>query len=89
MGNQNTVNCQHLADINLSALNRGITQCEECGVSAPTRVCMTCGHVGCCESTRGHARAHSLEAGHPLIRELPNSSDSFTWCYQCNAYISI
>jgi CPA1 family monovalent cation:H+ antiporter len=48
---------------------------------------MTCGHIGCCESTNGHGRAHALDNHHPLIRELPNTERSFTWCYDCNAYI--
>jgi CPA1 family monovalent cation:H+ antiporter len=48
---------------------------------------MTCGHVGCCESTRGHARAHALAEHHPLIRELPIRERAFTWCYDCNAYL--
>ena len=89
MGNQNAATCHHLKDINLSVLERQTSQCEECGLGAPTRVCLTCGHVGCCESTRGHARAHALETQHPLIRELPNSGNSFTWCYQCNAYVNL
>jgi monovalent cation/hydrogen antiporter len=79
--------CPHLAGTNSEALDVATTSCEECGASAPTRACMTCGHVGCCESSQGHALAHSRSSGHPLIRELPNTDRSFTWCYGCNAYI--
>jgi uncharacterized UBP type Zn finger protein len=62
--------------------------CAECGASAPTRVCLTCGHVGCCDSTRGHATAHARASRHPIIRALPLAPNSFTWCYECNAYLS-
>ncbi|MEK6405877.1 MAG: UBP-type zinc finger domain-containing protein [Acidobacteriota bacterium] len=87
MGNVTANECPHLADTNIKALEVTSTACVECGVSAPTRVCMTCGHIGCCETTSGHALAHSKSSGHPLIRELPLSERSFTWCYGCNAYL--
>jgi uncharacterized UBP type Zn finger protein len=61
--------------------------CADCGVSAPTRLCLTCGHVGCCDSSQGHATAHAQASTHPIIRSLPLSNDSFTWCYDCNAYL--
>ena len=62
--------------------------CAECGLTSPTRVCMTCGHVGCCESMNGHATAHARESAHPIIRSLPLSASSFTWCYECDAYLN-
>lgn len=61
--------------------------CAECGAASPTRLCLTCGHVGCCDSTRGHATAHARASKHPVIRALPVSDSSFTWCYECNAYL--
>ena len=87
MAVKNATECPHLAATGGAAPNVPSTQCAECGASAPTRVCMTCGHVGCCESSQGHARAHALAAHHPLIRELPDREGSFTWCYDCNAYL--
>ena len=61
--------------------------CQECGSDNRLRLCATCGHVGCCESQRGDARAHALEGGHPVIRSLPLGPRSFTWCYTCNDYV--
>ncbi|MFL6275373.1 MAG: UBP-type zinc finger domain-containing protein [Blastocatellia bacterium] len=87
MAVKKTTECPHLVATTESALNVANTNCAECGATAPTRVCMTCGHVGCCESSQGHARAHALAAQHPLIRELPARQGSFTWCYDCNAYL--
>jgi CPA1 family monovalent cation:H+ antiporter len=79
--------CPHLA-----ATPQGTTvettACAECGLTSPTRVCLTCGHIGCCESTNGHGSAHARESGHPIIRSLPLSPSSFTWCYECNAYLN-
>jgi uncharacterized UBP type Zn finger protein len=78
--------CPHLKEATFPEVDS--TNCAECGLSRPTRVCLTCGNIGCCESMAGHALAHSKASGHPLIRELPLSDRSFTWCYGCNAYIA-
>ena len=32
-------------------------RCEGCGSTFNLRVCTTCGHVGCCESQKGHNTA--------------------------------
>ena len=64
------------------------TVCQECGDSGPLRVCATCGFVGCCESRRAHNTAHARSSGHPVIRSLPLGDGSFTWCYECNAYVA-
>lgn len=61
--------------------------CEDCGADFNLRVCVDCGYVGCCESQLGHDRDHALGAGHPVIRSLPLSERSFTWCYSCRAYL--
>lgn len=60
--------------------------CQECGSRYNLRMCAHCGHVGCCESQAGHARAHALGEGHPVIRALPVER-GFTWCYVENAYV--
>ncbi|MBK8257973.1 MAG: UBP-type zinc finger domain-containing protein [Polyangiaceae bacterium] len=61
--------------------------CAECGSTSSLRVCVTCGHVGCCESQKGHNTAHAKAAGHPIIKSLPLGEHSFTWCYTCNSYV--
>ena len=79
--------CPHLtATPQISEVESSV--CAECGLTSPTRVCLTCGHIGCCDSTNGHATLHARESGHPIIRSLPLSAGSFTWCYVCNAYLS-
>jgi CPA1 family monovalent cation:H+ antiporter len=61
--------------------------CEGCGSGFNLRVCATCGHVGCCESQQAHNTQHAEAAGHPVIRSLPLSERSFTWCYECGRYL--
>jgi CPA1 family monovalent cation:H+ antiporter len=61
--------------------------CETCGISGPLRVCMTCGYVGCCESRNSHDTMHWRETGHAIIRALPLTEKSFTWCYEHQAYL--
>ena len=79
--------CPHLGDASQNPVIES-NACAECGLTSPTRVCLTCGHVGCCESMNAHATAHARATKHAIIRSLPLSASSFTWCYECNAYLS-
>jgi hypothetical protein len=59
--------------------------CEECLNTGDTwvhlRVCRTCGHVGCCDSSKNrHATRHFLATGHPII-ESYSPPESWGWCY--------
>jgi uncharacterized UBP type Zn finger protein len=59
--------------------------CEDClaiGAHwAHLRVCMQCGHVGCCDSSPNrHATAHFRESGHPIIRSL-EPGEEWGYCY--------
>jgi Zn-finger in ubiquitin-hydrolases and other protein len=57
--------------------------CEECtdGSWVSLRRCLTCGHVGCCDSSPGlHATAHHKETGHPMVQTLQPGQD-WAWCY--------
>lgn len=62
-------------------------RCEGCGSGINLRVCTACGHVGCCESQRGHNTAHAKASGHMVIKSLPLGEGHFTWCYVCNRYL--
>ncbi len=45
------------------------------------RLCVTCGHVGCCDSSPGrHAAAHAAAEGHDLITSAEPGED-WGWCY--------
>jgi uncharacterized UBP type Zn finger protein len=61
--------------------------CEGCASTFNLRLCAECGYVGCCESQRAHDRSHALATGHHVIKSLPLSPGSFTWCYACARYV--
>ncbi len=61
--------------------------CEECGSDNRLRACVTCGHVGCCESQAGHARAHALGEHHAVIEQVTSAGPGWAWCYEENRYI--
>lgn len=61
--------------------------CEGCGSDFNLRLCTECGYVGCCESQQAHDLSHAREAKHPVIKSLPLSKSSFTWCYTCERYV--
>ena len=45
------------------------------------RMCLTCGHVGCCDhSPNGHATGHFQATGHPLLRSL-EPGEVWAWCF--------
>jgi monovalent cation/hydrogen antiporter len=76
--------CEHVPE--QAASPRG-EACEDCGSRFNLRVCAECGYVGCCESQLGHDRDHAMDTGHAVIRSLPLSKHSFTWCYACHRYV--
>jgi hypothetical protein len=45
------------------------------------RICLTCGHVGCCDdSPNRHATAHAGASGHQIIHSL-QPGEQWSWCY--------
>jgi len=59
--------------------------CEECLKSGDRwvqlRLCLKCGHVGCCDSSPNkHATAHFHATGHPVMRTI-EPGESWKWCY--------
>jgi CPA2 family monovalent cation:H+ antiporter-2 len=65
--------------------------CEDClriGDSwVHLRICLSCGHTGCCDSSKNkHAAAHFQECVHPIIKSLEPGED-WAWCYQDKTYL--
>ena len=60
--------------------------CPDCAAIGPTvwahlRMCLTCGHVGCCDSSpHRHASAHHGDTAHPVMRSF-EPGESWRWCY--------
>ncbi|MDQ6613393.1 MAG: UBP-type zinc finger domain-containing protein [Actinomycetota bacterium] len=45
------------------------------------RLCASCGHVGCCDSSPGrHATKHFRASGHPVVRSF-EPGEAWFWCY--------
>lgn len=45
------------------------------------RLCLSCGHVGCCDSSPGrHATKHFHASQHPVIQSFERGED-WGWCY--------
>jgi uncharacterized UBP type Zn finger protein len=62
-----------------------VAGCEECLQAGDKwlhlRICLTCGHVGCCDdSPNRHASEHAHDVAHPIIRSLEPGED-WSWCY--------
>jgi uncharacterized UBP type Zn finger protein len=75
--------CTHLDAIRDVAPNT--SGCEEClkigSDWVHLRLCLTCGHVGCCDSSRHkHATKHHHRSKHPIVRSL-EPGESWMWCY--------
>jgi hypothetical protein len=77
--------CTHLDTIKVTELPVAVDGCEEClRIGSPwchLRICLECGHVGCCDSSPNkHASAHAQTQGHPIIRSIQPGED-WSWCY--------
>jgi hypothetical protein len=80
-----TSTCTHLDQIELTELPDAIAGCEDCLAIGATwvhlRMCQTCGHVACCDSSPNrHASAHARSAEHAIARSAEPGED-WSWCY--------
>jgi hypothetical protein len=51
------------------------------------RLCLTCGHVGCCDSSPNrHARRHAYVVEHPIVQSFQPGED-WRWCYFDETYV--
>ena len=77
--------CGHLE----SAADPEIPQdpyCAGCMLEGTTpvhlRMCLACGHVGCCDSSPGnHASKHFRATDHPVMRSI-EPGEQWRWCYE-------
>jgi tellurite resistance protein TerC len=74
---------------NVAPADTGCTECKAAGDTwVQLRMCATCGHVGCCESSKNkHAEKHFHDTGHPIIRSLERG-ERWKWCYIDKAIIA-
>ena len=83
MGPVMAAECTHLDYVRTDEPNS--SGCEECLAMGDTwvhlRLCRTCGHVGCCDSSKNkHATRHFHAARHPIMTSLEPGED-WSWCF--------
>jgi uncharacterized UBP type Zn finger protein len=81
--------CTHLDQI--QAVTPSAPGCEECLKMGShwvhLRMCMMCGHVGCCNSSQHkHASAHYHATGHPIIKSH-EKGEEWMWCFVDETYV--
>lgn len=79
-----TPTCVHLDQVR-DVKPRTPQGCEEClktgGWWVHLRLCLQCGHVGCCDSSpRRHATAHYHGTDHPVMQSA-EPDESWRWCF--------
>ncbi|MQY09182.1 ubiquitin carboxyl-terminal hydrolase 14 [Actinomadura macrotermitis] len=78
--------CEHLKDLPAVPPEPVTPQgCQECLAEGTRwvhlRLCLTCGHVGCCDSSpQRHATKHFHGEGHPIVRSFEPGED-WRWCF--------
>jgi uncharacterized UBP type Zn finger protein len=75
--------CTHLNQIRIT--NTEVAVCEDCVKIGDSwvhlRMCLECGHVGCCDSSKNkHATKHFRSSHHPLVRSI-EPGEAWVWCY--------
>jgi len=75
--------CTHLNQIH--DVKPSAHGCEDCLKTGDNwihlRMCLTCGHVGCCDSSKNkHATKHFHVTHHPIMRSAEPGED-WMWCY--------
>jgi uncharacterized UBP type Zn finger protein len=80
--------CQHLEQINaVTPSGDGCVECLELGDRwVHLRLCMSCGHVGCCDDSKNkHATKHFGATQHPIIMSY-EPGEAWGWCYAEQGY---
>ena len=74
--------CEHMDQIqDVSPQTEGCGECVTSGDRwVALRMCLTCGEVGCCDSSvNRHATAHFAQTGHAIMEAVGEGSWKF--CY--------
>ena len=82
--------CGHVDQRNVRAVAPSAFGCEDCQRIGARwvhlRICMECGHVGCCDSSPNkHATQHFHASAHPIIRSF-EPAEAWGWCYVDQLY---
>jgi uncharacterized UBP type Zn finger protein len=80
--------CIHLREAQqVKPKTKGCEECLKLGDSwVHLRVCLTCGHVGCCDSSKNkHATKHFHATQHPVMESI-EPGETWKWCYVDQAF---
>ena len=85
-----TRKCEHVSQI--KTVKPSADGCEECLKTGAKwvhlRICLSCGHVGCCDSSEGkHATKHFQATGHPIMKSHERGA-RWMWCYVHDDYVT-
>jgi uncharacterized UBP type Zn finger protein len=75
--------CSHLNQIrDVTPQSDGCAECLATGGRwVHLRMCLECGHVGCCDSSPGkHATGHFHTTHHPVMRSV-EPGEAWGWCF--------
>src|SRR5438270_9380370 len=80
---KSTMACKHVKEI--KKVTSSAEGCEDClkigGKWVHLRLCLSCGHVGCCDSSPNrHATKHCHGTKHPIMKSFEPGED-WRWCY--------
>ena len=75
--------CEHMQ--NAKDLQASKHVCEDCVQTGDRwvhlRLCLTCGHVGCCDSSKNkHATKHFHATQHAVMRSI-EPGETWGWCF--------
>ncbi|HTE64726.1 MAG TPA: UBP-type zinc finger domain-containing protein, partial [Candidatus Binatia bacterium] len=78
-----TTPCTHLDEIQeVTPSSEGCEECLRIGSSwVHLRLCLTCGNVGCCDSSPNrHASEHAKASGHPIVQSF-EPGENWIYCF--------
>jgi uncharacterized UBP type Zn finger protein len=84
--------CPHVTSKTPRHVHRPTEGCKECleigSGWVHLRICLSCGHVGCCDdSPNRHASAHYRASQHPLITS-GEPQETWAYCYPDDQFLS-
>lgn len=86
------MSCQHVVDLEPvpARTPRGCEECLKSGTQwVHLRLCLGCGHVGCCDNSPGHhATRHYQQVGHPVMASYERG-ERWAWCYIDEAELQV
>ncbi|MFD3938714.1 UBP-type zinc finger domain-containing protein [Streptomyces sp. NPDC058611] len=83
--------CAHLDQEDVESTGHRAPGCAECVAAGQRwvhlRTCLTCGNIGCCDSSRGkHSWSHAERTSHAVARSA-EAGEEWAWCYEDHVFL--